>query len=66
MWLTVRTGINDPELVFGSHSDPPVMSEFVVLKNANSMDSILADKVLKKTVHEKIDDLVDVVRLHDE
>ena len=47
-WLTVRTGISDPELVFDSHSFPPVMSELVPTYE-NSMDSIPADKVLKKT-----------------
>ena len=47
-WLTVRTGISDPELVFDSHSSPPVMSELVPIYE-NSMDSIPADKVLKKT-----------------
>ena len=47
-WLTVRTGISDPELVFDSHSSPPVMSELVPT-NENSMDSIPADKVLRKT-----------------
>ena len=30
-WLTVRTGISDPELVFGSHSSLHVMSEFVLI-----------------------------------
>ena len=48
-WLTVRTGISDPELVFDSHSSPPVMSELVPIYE-NSMDSIPADKVLKKTL----------------
>ena len=48
-WLTVRTGISDPQLVFGSHSSPPVMSEFVLIYE-NSMDSMPADKVLKKTL----------------
>ena len=47
-WLTVRTGISDPELVFDSHSFPPVMSELVPIYE-NSMGSIPADKVLKKT-----------------
>ena len=47
-WLTVRTGISGPELVFGSHSSRHVMSEFVLLF-PNSMDSTPADKVLKKT-----------------
>ena len=47
-WLTVLTGISDPELVFGSHSSPPVMNELVPT-HENSMDSIPADKVLKKT-----------------
>ena len=40
--------MSDPELVFGSHSSPPVMSELVLIYE-NSMDSIPADKVLKKT-----------------
>ena len=30
-WLTVRTGISDPELVFDSHSSLPVMSESVLI-----------------------------------
>ena len=47
-WLTVRTGIADPELVFDSHSSPPMMSELVLIYE-NSMDSLPADKVLKKT-----------------
>ena len=47
-WLTVRAGISDPELVFDSHSSPPVMSELVPTYE-NSMDSSPADKVLKKT-----------------
>ena len=47
-WLTVRTGISDPELVFDFHSSPPLMSELVPV-HENSMDSIPADKVLKKT-----------------
>ena len=47
-WLTVRTGISDLELVFDSHSSPPVMSESVLLF-PNSMDSIPAEKVLKMT-----------------
>ena len=40
--------MSDPELVFGSHSSPPVMGELVLIYE-NSMDSIPADKVLKKT-----------------
>ena len=44
-WLTVRTGISDPELVFDSHSSPPLMSDLVPTYE-NSMDSIPADKVL--------------------
>ena len=48
-WLTVQTSISDPELVFDSHSSPPVMSELVPT-HENSMDSIPADKVLKKTL----------------
>ena len=47
-WLTVLTGISDPELVFDSHSFQPVMIELVPTYE-NSMDSIPADKVLKKT-----------------
>ena len=46
--LTPVTGISDPELVFDSHSSPPVMSELVPTYE-NSMDSIPADKVLKMT-----------------
>ena len=46
-WLTVQTGISDPELVLDSHSSPLVMSEFFLM-NENSMDSIPADKVLKR------------------
>ena len=45
-WLTVRTGISDPELVFGSHSSHVVMCVLIFL---NSMDSIPADKVLQGT-----------------
>ena len=48
LWLTIRTGISDPELVFGFHSSPPVRSELVLIYE-NSMDSIPADKVQKKT-----------------
>ena len=47
-WLTVRTGISDLELVFDSHSFPLWMSESA-LRYWNSMDSIPADKVLKRT-----------------
>ena len=47
-WLTVRTGISDLELVFDSHSSPPLMSELVPTYE-NSLDSIPADKVLLKT-----------------
>ena len=47
--LTVLTGISDPELVFDSHSSPPMVSELVLLFR-NSMDSIPADDVLKKTL----------------
>ena len=47
-WLTVQTGISDPELVFDSHSSPPLMRELVPTYE-NSMDPIPADKVLKKT-----------------
>ena len=42
LWLTVRTGISDPELMFDSRSSPPVMSELVPTYE-NSMDSTLAD-----------------------
>ena len=42
------TGISDLELVFDSHSFPPLMSESA-LRYWNSMDSIPADKVLKMT-----------------
>ena len=48
-WLTVLTGISDLELVFDSHSSPPVMSELVPTYE-NSKDSIPVDKVLKKTL----------------
>ena len=41
-------GISDLELVFDSHSSPPLMSA-LVRTDENSMDSIPADKVLKKT-----------------
>ena len=41
-------GISDLELVFVSHSFPLLMSEAAALFR-NSMDSIPADKVLKKT-----------------
>ena len=44
-WLTVLTGISDLELVFESHSSPPLMSESVLIC-LNSMDSIPAGKVL--------------------
>ena len=44
-WLTVLTGISDPELVFDSHSSPPLMSE-AAPRSMNSIDSIPADKVL--------------------
>ena len=47
LWLTVRTGISDLELVLVSHSFPLWMSEAVLLFR-NSMDSIPADKVLKR------------------
>ena len=46
-WLTVQTGISDLELVFVSHSFPMWMSEAALLV-WNSMDSIPADKVLKR------------------
>ena len=45
-WLTVRTGISDPELVFVFHSSRVVMC---VVIYENSMDLTPADKVLKKT-----------------
>ena len=45
-WLTVLTGISDPELVFGSHSSQVVMC---VLIHKRPKDLTLADKVLKKT-----------------
>ena len=45
-WLTVLTGISDPELVFGCTSLHAMMC---VLTNQNSKDWSLADKVLKKT-----------------
>ena len=47
-WLTVLTSISDLELVFDSHSSPPLMSESVLIC-LNSMDSIPADKVLQET-----------------
>ena len=40
-------GISDRELVFDSHSSPPVVSELVLIYE-NSMDSILEDKELMK------------------
>ena len=40
-WLTVLTGISDPELVFGFHSSHVVMR---VLIHLNSVDSTLADR----------------------
>ena len=43
-WLTVLTGISDPELVFGFHSPHVVMR---VLLHYRPQD--WADKVLKKT-----------------
>ena len=46
--MTVRTGITDLELVFDSHSSPPLKSELVPTYE-NYMDSIPADKVLKMT-----------------
>ena len=46
-WLTVMTGISDPELVFGFHSSHVVMC---VLIHQRSKDSTLAEKVLKKTL----------------
>ena len=47
-WLMVLTGISDPGLVFNSHSSSRVMSELVLIYE-NSINSILAEKVLKKT-----------------
>ena len=47
-WLTVLTGISDLELEFGFHSSPPVRSELALIYE-NTMNSIPADKVLKKT-----------------
>ena len=48
-WAQRRTGgISDPELVFYSHSFPPLMRESVLIC-LNSMDSIFEDKVLKRT-----------------
>ena len=47
-WLTVQTGISDLDLVFAFHSFPLWMNE-AALRYWNSMDSIPADKVLKKT-----------------
>ena len=44
----VQTGISDLDLVFVSHSFPLWMSEAALLF-WNSMDSIPADKVLKRT-----------------
>ena len=39
-WLTVHTAISDPELVFGSHSSPPVMSELVpICENFHGFNS---------------------------
>ena len=45
-WLTVLTGISDPELVFGFHSSQVAVC---VLIHERPKDSIPADKVLKKT-----------------
>ena len=45
-WLTVLTGISDPELVSDFHSFHAVMC---VLIHWRPMDLTLADKVLKKT-----------------
>ena len=45
-WLTVLTGISDPELVFGFHSSHAVMC---VLTRQRPKDLTLAEKVLKKT-----------------
>ena len=46
-WLTVRTGISDPELVFGFHSSHVVMCVLI-----HKILTVLtpADKVLKKTL----------------
>ena len=43
-WLTVHTAISDPELVFGSHSSPPVMRWVGSEKWEPSMDSIPVDQ----------------------
>ena len=43
-WLTVQTGISDPELVFDSHASPPLINELVPTYE-NSMDSIPTEKV---------------------
>ena len=45
-WLTVLTGISDPELVFGVHSLHAVMC---VLIHWKPKDLTLADKMLKRT-----------------
>ena len=45
-WLTVLTGISDPELVFGFHSSHVVMC--VLIHHWRPKDWTLADKVLKK------------------
>ena len=45
-WLTVLTGISDPDLVFGFHSSHVVMC---VLIHERLKDWTLADEVLKKT-----------------
>ena len=47
-WLTVQTGISDLDPVFVSHSFPLWMSEAALLF-CNTMDSIPAGKVLKRT-----------------
>ena len=46
LWLTVLTGISDPELVFGFHSSHVVMC---VLTHERPNCSTLADEVLKTT-----------------
>ena len=46
--LTVQTGISDLDLVLASHSFPLWMNE-AALRYWNSIDSIPADKVLKRT-----------------
>ena len=47
-WLTVQAGISDLALVFAFHSFPLWRNE-AALRSMNSIDSILADKVLIMT-----------------